>query len=99
VLALLARLPLNGEHPPQQLMDESRKALEDGSTPVLVSPGDIQLGLSDTVRSGLLLISSRRDQAGRWFKFADEVNFDRCMPAEQEPRLGKDEVRRMKDEG
>ena len=86
---MLARLPLNTEHRPQQLMDESREALEEGSTPVLVSPGDIHLGLSDTVRSGLVVISSRKDQAGRWFKFADEVNFDRCMPAEQEPKTGK----------
>ncbi len=89
VLALLARLPLNTEHRPQQLMDESREALEDGSTPVLLSPGDISLGLSDTVRSGLVIVSSKKDQSGRWFSFGTDVNFERCMPVEQEPRSKK----------
>jgi hypothetical protein len=36
----------------------------------------------------------------RWVRFADTVDFTRCMPVEQEPRVGKakDELRRMKDE-
>jgi hypothetical protein len=48
------------------------------------------MGLTDTLRSGLVTISSNRDQVGRWFTFAPGVNFERCMPAEQEPMISAD---------
>jgi uncharacterized protein (DUF58 family) len=87
LLAMLARLPLNTAHGTQELLNQSREALESGATPVLISRRDVHLGLSDTVRSGLITLSSKSDQSKRWFIFPSTVQFDRCMPTEQEPML------------
>jgi hypothetical protein len=69
------------------LLNESREALDSGATPVLLSRREVNLGLSDTVRSGLISLSTKADQARRWFVFPSTVQFDRCMPTEQEPGL------------
>jgi uncharacterized protein (DUF58 family) len=90
LLALLARLPLNTAHGTQELLNESREALESGATPVVISRRDVHLGLSDAVRSGLINLSSKTDQAKRWFIFPPTVQFDRCMPTEQEPMMRSD---------
>ncbi len=87
LLAVLARLPINTTQDAQSLLDESRTAVESGTTPVLITPRDVQLGLSDAVRSGLVVVPSKADQSKRYFKFPDSVHFDRCMPTEQEPLL------------
>jgi hypothetical protein len=87
VLAMLARLPLNTAHSLQELLNESREALESGATPVLLTRREVHLGLSDTVRSGLIAISTKADQSRRWFSFSQNVQFDRCMPTDQEPML------------
>jgi uncharacterized protein (DUF58 family) len=86
ILAMLARLPLNTVHPTRDLMEASHEALEPGFTPVLLTPGDYAVGLGDHLRSGLVVISAASEQGRKWVKFADTVDFDRCMPAEQEPR-------------
>lgn len=87
LLAVLARLPLNTQHDAQSLLDESRSAVESGATPVLITPRDVHLGLSDAVRSGLVVVSAKEDASHRWFRFPDAVHFDRCMPADQEPMM------------
>jgi uncharacterized protein (DUF58 family) len=87
LLAVMARLPLNMEHNTQALLAESRMAVESGVTPVLLTPNEYNLGLSDAVRSGLVTVSTRQDQWRRWFRFPETVRFDRCMPAEQEPSV------------
>jgi uncharacterized protein (DUF58 family) len=87
LLAVLARLPLNTRRKTQDLLDESRSAVETGATPVLITPRDVQLGLSDAVRSGLVVASSKSDGSRRWFNFPPSVYFDRCMPVDQEPMM------------
>ena len=87
LLAQLARLGLNTEHGTEELLSVSRGIVEaDGSTPVLITPGDVQVSLSDHLRSGLISFTSTSPQARRWFRFSDDVDFARCMPEEQEPR-------------
>ncbi|HYO08583.1 MAG TPA: DUF58 domain-containing protein [Tepidisphaeraceae bacterium] len=88
LLAVLARLPLNTDKTTQDLLDESRSTVETGATPVLITPREVQLGLSDAVRSGLVVASARPDGSRRWFNFAPTVFFDRCMPVDQEPMIG-----------
>jgi uncharacterized protein (DUF58 family) len=83
-LALLARLPLNVQHGPQALLEHSQELNESGTTTVLVTGRDIELSLSDKLRSGVMVISARSSQAAAWFKFESQVDFSRCVPTEQE---------------
>jgi hypothetical protein len=89
VLAVLARLPLNTTQDTRALLDASREATELGFTPVLVTRSEYSVGLGDHLRSGLVVIPSTGEQSQRWVRFPDAVDFNRCMPAEQEPSTGK----------
>ena len=44
----------------------------------------------EAVRSGLIALSTKAEQSKRWFTFPATVEFDRCMPPEQEPMLRSD---------
>jgi uncharacterized protein (DUF58 family) len=85
VLAALARLSLNTTQNTQTLLDASRNATESGVTPVLLTPRDFTVALGD--RSGLVVVSSTADAGRRYFRFPEAVDFTRCMPADQEPRM------------
>ena len=85
LLGLLARLPLNTSKPAPALMDASYQAMETGTTPVLLTPQNIQLGLGERQRSGMLVISDKSPQAQHWFHFDPDVDFRHCMPLDQEP--------------
>ena len=96
VLAVLARLPLNTTHNTQELLDASRNATESGVTPLLLTPRDYTIALGD--RSGLVVVSSSADAGKRYFRFPPTVDFTRCMPADQEPRMdGKEKGKRKKE--
>jgi uncharacterized protein (DUF58 family) len=88
LLAVLARLPLNTVQAPQALLDKSREATESGVTPLLLSPSDVNVSLSDHLRSGLV-VASANDHSRRWVKFPEAVDFIRCMPATHEPLAEK----------
>jgi uncharacterized protein (DUF58 family) len=85
VLAVLARLPMNATRNTQDLLDASREATESGVTPVLLTPRNFSVGLGD--RSGLVVVSAAADATRRYVRFNDGVDFFRCMPADQEPRM------------
>jgi uncharacterized protein (DUF58 family) len=85
ILAALARLPLNTRQPTPALMDGSYDVLESGTTPVLFTPRDIALGLGEHVRSAMVVISDKQEQAHRWFQFDPAIDFASIMPPEQEP--------------
>jgi uncharacterized protein (DUF58 family) len=85
ILAALSRLPLNTDHPTPTLIDSSYDVLESGTTPVLFTPRDIAVGLGEHMRSGMLVISDKQEQASRWFVFDPEIDFGHVMPPEQEP--------------
>ena len=84
LLAALARLPLNTEHTVQELLDFSREIMKTGTTPVLITPQNLQMGLSEQARGGMLVIAASSPEGQGWFTFAAEVDFAHCMPAEQE---------------
>jgi uncharacterized protein (DUF58 family) len=86
LLAQLARLPLNVEKSSADLLAASRNLVEVASTPVLITPGDAQVTLSDQLRSGLVVLNSTSPQVRRWFQFPPNVDFARCMPTDQEPK-------------
>jgi uncharacterized protein (DUF58 family) len=85
VLAVLARLPLNTTQNTNALLDASRAATESGVTPLLITPRDYTIALGD--RSGLVVLSSSAESGRRYFRFPETVDFTRCMPADQEPRI------------
>jgi uncharacterized protein (DUF58 family) len=87
LLAILARLPENTKHTTQSLLDGSEQLFESGTTPVLFTPRDMQVGLSDHLRSGLYVVSAVTDQGRHWFRFDKNVNFETCMPVEQQPKM------------
>jgi uncharacterized protein (DUF58 family) len=89
VLAALARLPLNTGHATQDLLDQSHEFIKSGTTPILVTPSEVQVGLSEHLRSGMMVINAGSEQALRWFRFPTNVDFARCMPADQQPKIEK----------
>jgi uncharacterized protein (DUF58 family) len=86
VLSVLARLPANTSHSTQELLDQSYAVQKSGTTAILFTPRDIQLGLSEHVRGAMLVLSSNSEQGQRWFKFDPRVDFAHSMPPDQQPR-------------
>jgi uncharacterized protein (DUF58 family) len=87
ILAQLAQLPLNTVKDTQALLDASREFLQSGATPVLLTPRDIQVGLTDQARSSLLVVSANSAQAHKWFSFDSTIDFSKSMPRDQQPKV------------
>jgi uncharacterized protein (DUF58 family) len=87
LLSVLARLSLNQQVDSQLLLDRSCGFLKPGTTPVLLTPRDVQLGLAERVRGSLVVVSSVSETANAWFNFAPWINFSTCMPADQQPKM------------
>jgi uncharacterized protein (DUF58 family) len=83
LLSVLARLPSNTEHELQELLDASHAEQKSGTTIVLVTPRDVQLGLQDSARGSMLVIAPH-SQAEKWFRFPSNVDFAHAMPPEQQ---------------
>ena len=84
VLTLLARLPLNTGHDHRELLDESYRHQKSGTTLMLITPADFRLGLGDTARGNLVVLSSCNPDVQSLFTFDPKVDFTCCMPAEQQ---------------
>lgn len=84
VLTLLARLPLNLQHDAQALLESCQPLLESDTTVVLLTGRDIELGLNEKLRGGIVIVSAGTPQAEAWFKFQPPVDFAYSLPSEQE---------------
>jgi uncharacterized protein (DUF58 family) len=80
VLALLARLPTNRTAESGGLLKITRGMMQSGTTAVLFTPRDVQLGLTDQVRGALMVIPSGSRSAQSWFSFDPAIDFARCVP-------------------
>jgi uncharacterized protein (DUF58 family) len=92
LLTILARLPLNQVHGTSDLINASFALQESTATTVLLTPRDVQLGLSDSARGGTVVISAANPQANVWFRFDRAVDFARSAPPDQlqgQPASGK----------
>lgn len=89
ILTTLARLPLNLKYDTQALLDESREIVGQGTTVVLFTPRDMQIGLSERSRGAMLVFTSDPAGARNLFRFSDDVDFATCMPADQQPKIGQ----------
>ena len=98
MLTTLARLPLNVDHPADDLLNGTHELMKGGSTLVLVTGQPMQMSLADRLRGGLLVVSGESLQGRQWFSFPKDLDFAHAMPPEQEPEEEKTEDRRQETE-
>jgi uncharacterized protein (DUF58 family) len=90
MLSVLARLPLNTQHRPAELIHAARHAMRDKTTAVLVTPrGGAEAAPDEALRESMLVISSVSPETDKWFRFDPAVDFATAMPAEQQPKMQK----------
>ncbi len=87
LLAALAKLGKNNQHGAAELLDKGRSLIESDTTAVLFTPGKATLGLGDLARATLIVVSADAPAAKGWFQFNSGVDFQTCMPADQQPKL------------
>ncbi|HEV7298588.1 MAG TPA: DUF58 domain-containing protein [Tepidisphaeraceae bacterium] len=87
ILTTLARLSLNTSRNTQHLLDESRDIVGHGTTAVLFTPRDMQIGLSERTRGSMMVFSSAEMGGRQMFRFGDEIDFATCMPFDQQPKI------------
>ncbi len=85
LLAILARLPLNVACERGRLMEAARPLLRNGTTPLLFTAENIEQSRGEQARGNWMILSSSAESAAQWFRFAPEVSFERCIPADQAP--------------
>ncbi|HSU67600.1 MAG TPA: DUF58 domain-containing protein [Tepidisphaeraceae bacterium] len=83
VLSILARLSRNTERPLQELLEKCQSVLHTGTTPILFTPRDVQLGIAEGSRQGMIVIPADSDRARAWFRFDPGIDFRSCMPVDQ----------------
>jgi uncharacterized protein (DUF58 family) len=85
LLSILSRLPANTDRPLPELLDRCHSAFRTGTTPVLFTSSDVQLGILDQARAGMIVIPAGSSRADLWFQFAPDIDFTKCLPADQKP--------------
>jgi uncharacterized protein (DUF58 family) len=90
LLSVLARLPLNTDHQTPELLERLGFFVESGTTTVLFTPRDVQLGLGDRARGSMLVVSAASPLAETSFRFPPEVDFSTSMPPDQRPKIGRE---------
>ena len=89
LLSVLARLPLNTSHDVTELLERLGTFIRSGTTTVLFTPRDVQLGLGDHARGSMLVVSATSQLAQGSFRFPPEVDFTTTMPPDQRPKVGR----------
>lgn len=84
-LTMLSQLPVNSTKNHQHLLDESRRHLKSGTTPVLMTPLDLRLSLGESARGNVVVLSANSSSLKSLFTFEKSVDFMSCMPFEQQP--------------
>jgi uncharacterized protein (DUF58 family) len=84
LLAALACVPANRSAEPSALLDVATGLLKQGTTAVLFTPRQVAANLTDHLRGSLVVVSARSPWIGSWFSFDESVDFERCIPLEQE---------------
>ena len=87
ILATLAQLPANRTCTLSMLLTQNYAMVRDSVTPVLFTPQQIQVGMGEQMRGPLVVVAVDSDRANAWFSFNPDVDFDRCMPADQQPSM------------
>jgi uncharacterized protein (DUF58 family) len=80
LLSVLSRLPENTTHPLSELLDRCQCILRSGTTPVLFTPRDVDLGIAENGHGAMIVISDGSTRAQAWFRFDAGIDFSNCMP-------------------
>jgi len=88
LLSLLSRLVLNTTRDLPEVLEAAQQVLQSGTTPVLFTPRQSEPGIEDNGRRGMLVIPADSHRARAWFRFDTSVDFQTCMPADQQPGRG-----------
>ena len=83
-MAMLARLPINQKKDAQALLESCQSVLDPGTSLVMLTGRNVELGLNEQLRGGMVVVSAVSPKADRWFTFEPPVDFTHCMPPEQE---------------
>jgi uncharacterized protein (DUF58 family) len=75
LLTHLARLKPNPTHGVDGLLETARPLIKSDTTAVVISPGNVSISLGQSVRGGLVALSSRADQYQRYFGFHPSIDF------------------------
>ena len=75
LMAALARLPRNTAYPAQVMLDRSEELTKSGTTPVLLTPREVEIGLSERARGGLVVLSPATPAGRASFKFDPAIEF------------------------
>jgi len=84
VMTLLARLPVNQKQDAQALLQSAQELAEPGTTFMLLTGRNLQLGLIEKLHGNVVVVSAADPQSRGLFQFNPQVQFDRCCPPEQE---------------
>lgn len=85
VLSALARLPVNEVVELRSMVQQVSRELRAGTSPVLVTPHELEQNLAEQARGGWVVLSAMSPQVRAWFRFGDDVDFAMAMPADQQP--------------
>ncbi len=75
LLTQLAQLRPNTLHGVDGLLETARPLIKSDTTAVVISPGNMSISLGQTVRGGLVALSSGEEQYRRYFAFHDSIDF------------------------
>jgi uncharacterized protein (DUF58 family) len=75
LMAALARLPDNPVHQVQDLMARGEELLKSGTTPVLLTPREVDVGLSERSRGGVVVLSPATPAGRAAIKFDPAIQF------------------------
>lgn len=75
LLSVLARLKQNSKHDANEVLEKARPHCKSDTTAVLISPRSVNLSLGQSVRGGLVGLSSHAEQFGRYFEFSPQIDF------------------------
>jgi uncharacterized protein (DUF58 family) len=87
ILAALAELPANHVGGLQTLVGQNYAMFRDSVTPILFTPQSTHSGMGENVRGPMVVVAANSDRANAWFSFNPDVDFNRCMPADQQPPM------------
>jgi uncharacterized protein (DUF58 family) len=80
LLSLLARLSANSSQPTSALLEACHALLKTGTTAILLTPHDVQVGLLERSRGGMMVISALHASAESWFNYEPKIDFSCTRP-------------------
>lgn len=84
ILSALGRLSSNTEHGIEALLENCHGLLKSGTTPVLFTPRDVQMGLQEEARGAMVIVSALSAESAAWFHFEPGIDFETSMPFDQQ---------------